>query len=209
MINAKEIHGVISDGLCGQLKDFSVNKTKHLAQQKNAEKIYHIGWSVGHQLHGFWYLRFWSGIRYTKIDDWYDSLFGAAPGFDNLIYCSFADVGSTSNNGQFRINNVQAVQNALTEVIAHFNNETLPLFYRLKDGNDFLNYLCDKKLFFSWSEKFALKRIMLAVLTAPNRVAEMHNFNLSLWKEGGKEFYSKPYWRGIDRLKSEIPTLIL
>lgn len=208
-INAKEINNIISDTLRRQLKDFSVNKANHIAQQKSGEKIHQIGWSVGNALNGFFYLHFWGGVRYTKIDDWYDSLFGQTSGFQSLLYCPFAEIGNTSNHGHFKVSNAQDIHDALAKAIAYINTELLPFFYTLKDENDFLNYLCDRKHFFSWSETFALKRIMLAALTTPDRVAEMHNFNLSLWQEDGKEVYSKRYWSGIDKLKSEIPELFL
>lgn len=209
MIGAKEINAVISDTLRGQLNGFSVNQSKHIAVQKLGEKIHQIGWNVGNALNGFYYLHFWGGVHYAKIDDWYESLFGQASGFQSLIYCPFAEVGNTSNHGQFKVSNMQDVHDALAEAITYINKEILPLFYSLKEENDFLNYLCDRERFFSFSEIFALKRIMLATVTIPNRVTEMHDFNLSLWKEDAKELYAERYWRGIDKLKTEISDLII
>lgn len=202
-LNAKLIHETVTVFINKTLPDFSCNKANKIAQRKNLERIDCIGWSVGMRYGDSYFVHFYSEVSHLVVDQLYDKIFKNSSLPHRCIYKPFDFIG------KFKVTNQQELDNALNRLGDYLKDVLNGFFNSFKSDNDYLTYLCDKELFFSFSEVYALKRILLCLNIDIKLLINTHQFNLSLWEDRTDTFYSKPYKDGIKKIVKYFPDVKL
>ena len=198
-LNATLIHETVAIFMKNILPDFSCNKSIKIAQRESDARIDYIGWSVGRRYGDSYFVSFHSEISHRVIDPLYDKIFENLSSPHRCIYKLFDFVG------KFKVTNQQELDEALNSFGDYLKDDLEVFFNSFKSDNDYLTYLCNKDLFFSWSEVFALKRILLCLNIDRKLLIKTHQFNLSLWEDRTDTFYSKPYLDGLKKIAKYFP----
>ena len=198
-LNAKVIHETVAIFMRNTLLDFSCSKSSKIAQRKSEARIDCIGWSVGMRYGDSYFVSFYSEISHRVIDPLYDKIFENLSSPHRCIYKFFDLVG------KFKVTNQQELDDSLNSFSDYLKDDLEGFFNSFKSDNDYLTFLCDKELFFSLSEIYALKRILLCLNIDRKRLVKVHQFNLSLWEDREDTFYSKPYLDGLKKIAKYFP----
>ncbi len=206
-LNATLIHERIAIFMRNTLPDFTCNKSIKIAQRKSDARIDYIGWSVGRRYGDSYFVSFHSKISHRAIDHLYDKIFEISSEHDRYIskhynQCIFHHFDFI---GKFKVTNQQELDDALNRLSGYLKDDLECFFNSFKSDNDYLTYLCNKDLFFSWSEVFALKRILLCLNIDRKLLIKTHQFNLSLWEDRTDNSYSKPYLDGLKKIAKYFP----
>lgn len=194
----KEINDFIALSLREKLTGFMYSRTKKRLERKSKFKVDAISWhckKYGEILH----LSFCGLVRHNEIDGLYENLFSTPQGKEFAVWNGFSGLGDTNESNQYHIQSSEGLGFVLEQVSVYLREQVKTFYNQLITDNDFLQYLYQDKKIESYSETFALKRIMLCCLTEKNIINDVHRYNLSCCQAppSGTDFYLKRYKEGL------------
>lgn len=194
----KEINDFIGLSLRGKLTGFVYRRTKKQLERKTKFKADVISWhcvKYGETLH----LSFCRLVRHNEIDGLYENLFGMPQGKEFAVWNGFSGLGGTNGSNQYHIRSSEELESVLEQVSLYLREQAEIFYNQLITDNDFLQYLYQDKKIESYSEAFALKRVMLCRLTGKDIINDVHRYNLSCCQAppSGTDFYLKRYKEGL------------
>jgi hypothetical protein len=201
-LEMKEIHSIIGNKLKENLSNFKFNKLKKQMERNSELKIDIISWYMKKYIQNkHLLLSFTTLIRHKLIDELYEKLFNSKIGTENIILFnshSLYESGKTS----FDIKTMEDLNKTMIKVVEYYITEGNNFFSQFNKDNDFYKYTCIDKKLESWSEKPALKRIMLCYLVDKVKIDEIHRYNIECCTSAssGTDFYIKKYEEGIKTL---------
>jgi hypothetical protein len=195
-VKMKEIHNYIGNKL-KECMDFKFVKANSQMERINEFKIDTIKWNAKkYSKNKHLLLSFTILIRHKIIDELFEKLFNCKTGTEYMIWFHDTDKIYGSGHTSFVIKTMENLNDAIEKMLNYYRT----------DGNIYFNQFnndIDKKLD-SWSEKPALKRLILCNIVDKNNITKIHNYNMNCCTSvpSKTDFYIKRYNSGIKILNT-------
>jgi hypothetical protein len=104
-------------------------------------------------------------------------------------------------NGEtsFDIKTVDDLNKTIENTVEYYKDYGNNFLNNFNSDNDFYEYICVNKKLNGWSEKTALKRIILCYMVDKNNLNKIHKYNIECCTSvpSGTDFYISRYYKGI------------